>query len=64
MSGKGHSLRVRTDRWEAIERKAWKLSMEIDRPVKPTDVADAILAKGVKDVCIEDIRAAKDSRNT
>lgn len=58
----GHSLRVRKDRWEAIEKKAWQLSMEAKRPIKPTDVADAILFKGIKDLKLADIEMAKKAR--
>ncbi|MCO1336126.1 hypothetical protein MO867_17480 [Microbulbifer sp. OS29] len=58
----GHSLRVRKDRWEAIEKKAWQLSMEAKKPIKPTDVADAILFKGLKDLKLEDIELAKKTR--
>ncbi len=60
MSSKGHSLRVRADRWEKIEKKAWKLSIEVNRPIKPTDVADAILVKAVDEITIEDIKRAKE----
>ena len=58
----GHSLRVRGDRWESIEKKAWQLSMEAGKPIKPTDVADAILYKGIKDLSLFDIKQAKESR--
>lgn len=58
----GHSLRVRQDRWDAIEKKAWQLSMEAQRPIKPTDVADAILFKGIKDLKMVDIEMAKETR--
>jgi hypothetical protein len=58
----GHSLRVRKERWEAIEKKAWQLSMEAQRPIKPTDVADAILFKGIKDLKLIDVEMAKEAR--
>jgi hypothetical protein len=60
---KSHSVRVREDRWEAIERKAWQLSTIAKRIIKPTDVADALLWKGIKDLCAEDIEMAKRSRS-
>lgn len=53
---KGHTLRIRDDRWEAIEKKAWKLSMEIEKPLKPTDIADAILEKGISNITVEDVQ--------
>lgn len=62
MGDKSHSIRVRADRWEAIEKKAWQLSMEAKRPIKPTDVADALLFKGIKDLQLEDVKMAKEAR--
>lgn len=62
MSDKSHSIRVRADRWEAIEKKAWQLSMEAKRPIKPTDIADALLFKGIKDLQLEDVKMAKETR--
>lgn len=62
MSKKAHYLYVRPDRWEAIEKKAWQLSREADRVIKPTDIADTLLWKGVKDLTIEDIELAKNAR--
>ena len=59
---KGHSLRVRPERWEAIEKKAWQLSMEAKKPIKPTDIADAILFKGLKDISLADVEHAKKTR--
>lgn len=58
----GHSIRVRKDRWEAIEKKAWQLSIEAQKPIKPTDVADALLFKGIKDLKLEDVNLAKKTR--
>ncbi len=58
----GHSLRVRADRWEKIEKKAWELSMKAKKPIKPTDVADALLACWVDQITLEDIKTAKDER--
>lgn len=59
----GHSLRVRADRWSAIEKKAWQLSNEAKKIIKPTDVADALLWKGIKSISIEDIELAKKARD-
>ena len=59
---KSHSIRVRPDRWESIEKKAWQLSMEAKKPIKPSDVADALLFKGVKDLTLGDIALAKKAR--
>ncbi|WP_143247516.1 hypothetical protein [Agaribacterium haliotis] len=57
-----HSLRVRIERWEAIEKKAWQLSSKAGRIIKPTDVADAIIFKGIKDVTFEDVELAQKAR--
>jgi hypothetical protein len=62
MSDKAHTLRVRPDRWEKIEKKAWQLSTEAQKVIKPTDVADALLWKGLKDISIEDVAMAKKAR--
>lgn len=62
MRKESHSVRVRPDRWAAIEKKAWQLSNEAKKIIKPTDVADALLFKGIKDLKIEDIEMAKQAR--
>lgn len=62
MPKKPHSLSVRADRWEAIEKKAWQLSIEANKVIKPTDVADTLLWKGIKDLTIEDVELAKKAR--
>jgi len=62
MSKESHSIRVRGERWAAKEKKAWQLSNEAKRIIKPTDVADALLFKGIKDLKIEDVELAKQSR--
>lgn len=59
---KSHSIRVRAERWEAIEKKAWQLSTEAKKIIKPTDIADALLFKGIKDIKIEDVELAKKAR--
>lgn len=58
----GHSLRVRDERWEKIEKKAWELSLKEKRPIKPTDIADAILYKYTDKITIDDVKAAKEDR--
>jgi hypothetical protein len=62
MAEKPHTIRVRHERWEAIEKKAWQLSSQAQRVIKPTDVADALLFTGIKSITIEDIEHAKRSR--
>lgn len=57
-----HSLRVRGSRWEKIEKKAWELSIKANKVIKPTDIADAILAKGIDSITIEEIEKAKETR--
>ena len=57
-----HSLRVRGSRWEKIEKKAWELSIKANKVIKPTDVADALLARDLDGVTLEEIEKAKNSR--
>lgn len=57
-----HSLRVRGQRWEKIEKKAWELSIKANKVIKPTDVADALLARDLDGVTLEEIEKAKQSR--
>jgi len=57
-----HSLRVRGSRWEKIEKKAWELSIKANKVIKPTDVADALLARGIDSVTLEEIEKAKENR--
>lgn len=57
-----HSLRVRGARWEKIEKKAWELSIKANKVIKPTDVADALLARDLESVTLEEIEKAKESR--
>lgn len=57
-----HSLRVRGARWEKIEKKAWELSIKANKVIKPTDVADALLARDIESITIEDVEKAKETR--
>jgi len=57
-----HSLRVRGSRWEKIEKKAWELSIKANKVIKPTDVADALLARGIDSVTLDEIEKAKENR--
>jgi len=57
-----HSLRVRGNRWEKIEKKAWELSIKANKVIKPTDVADAMLARNLDDLTLEEIEKAKETR--
>ncbi|MEJ1339149.1 MAG: hypothetical protein RPU73_10480 [Candidatus Sedimenticola sp. (ex Thyasira tokunagai)] len=57
-----HSFRIRADRWEKIEKKAWELSREADKFVKPTDIADAIVWKYASEITLEDVENAKKTR--
>jgi|GEM_PF-2006202 len=56
------SLRVRGNRWNAIEKKAWDFSLKEKRLIKPTDVADALLWKNLNNLTMEDIQKAKEDR--
>lgn len=62
MQNKSHSVRVRGHRWADIEKKAWDLSIQAQRVVKPTDVVDALLVKGLGELNLDDIKQAKSSR--
>lgn len=62
MSIKPHTLAVRADRWDEIEKKAWELSTKAKKVIKPTDVADALLKKGIEDLTLKDIEIAKTDR--
>lgn len=62
MAKKPHTLYVRAERWETIEKKAWTLSQQAKKVIKPTDIADTLLWKGIKDLTIEDIEMAKKAR--
>jgi hypothetical protein len=57
-----HSYRIRSKRWAEIEKKAWKLSQEQQKIIKPTDIVDAVLFKCVKSVTYEDVTSAKETR--
>lgn len=57
-----HSLRVRGSRWEKIEKKAWELSIKANKVIKPTDIADALLARDLELVTLEEIEKAKKTR--
>ena len=54
-----HSFRIRDTRWSQIEKKAWELSKQADKLIKPTDIADAILWKFTKEIELEDVIEAK-----
>lgn len=56
------TIRVRGTRWEGIEKKAWEMSIKENRVIKPTDVADAIIWKGLKEITIEDVIEAMKNR--
>ncbi|MFA6164018.1 MAG: hypothetical protein WC685_11385 [Methylobacter sp.] len=57
-----HTLRVRAARWEKIEKKAWEMSIKENRVIKPTDVADAILAIYVDKITLQDVEETKKNR--
>jgi len=54
-----HTLRVRGPQWEAIEKKAWEMSIKANKVIKPTDVAHAILSKYVGEITIEMVEKEK-----
>jgi len=62
MANKPHTLAVRAERWESIEKKAWKMSNAAGKIIKPTDIADALLWKNLETLTIEDIENAKKAR--
>ena len=56
------TIRVRGTRWDAIEKKAWEFSIKANKVIKPTDVADALLAKFIDSITIEDVEKEKETR--
>lgn len=56
---KAHTYRVKPERWKAVEDKAVELTLEEGRIVKPTDILDAILFKGIKGIQVKDLEKAK-----
>jgi len=57
----GHTLRVRSTTWDAIEKHAWKLSNKEKKMMKPTDIAHAALTLYGDKITIEDIEKAKNT---
>lgn len=57
-----HILRVRGEVWNAIEKKAWEFSIKEDKVIKPTDLADALLRKNLKELTIEEVKATIENR--
>jgi predicted nucleic acid-binding protein len=57
-----HTVRVRENRWEMVEKKAWDLSKKAESIIKPTDITDALFYMYIKKVTIEDIEIAKRTR--
>jgi hypothetical protein len=57
-----YTARIREIRWKKIEKKAWEISKEADRIIKPTDILDAILYKYTDGIKISDIEEAKENR--
>lgn len=56
------TIRVRGSRWEAIEKKAWELTIKEKKVIKPTDIADALLSRDLTELTIEDIEKAMKNR--
>ena len=57
-----HTVRIRGERWDQIVKKAWKLSQEADKYVKPTDVLDAAVDIALEKVEMSDIKKTKEKR--
>jgi hypothetical protein len=43
-------------------KKAWELSIKAGRVIKPTDVADALLARNLEDITVEEVEKTKAER--
>lgn len=54
-----HTLRVRIAQWEAIEKKAWEMSIKANKVIKPTDVAHSLLSKYINEITIKDVEEEK-----
>jgi len=55
---KDRTIRIRAAKWEAIEKIAWDLMHKENIFIKPTDIADALIWKSLKDFTIEDYKEA------
>jgi len=53
------TLRIRGEHWDAIEKKAWELSIKENRVIKPTDVANAIISKWTAEITAKDVEEEK-----
>lgn len=56
------TLRIRPSRQEVIEKKAWEFSIKEQIVIRPQDVADALLWKGLKDITLDDVKKAMEDR--
>lgn len=56
------TLRIRSSRQEAIEKLAWDFTIKEKRVIKPTDVADALIWKNLKDLTLDDVLKAMNDR--
>lgn len=59
---KDYQMRIRPERWTALQKKTLEISSEAKEIIKPTDVADAILAKGTKTINLKDVEKEKNTR--
>lgn len=57
-----HSLRVRGELWDRIERKAWDMSMKANKVVKPTDIADALMRINLEKITLEEVEKIRTER--
>jgi len=48
------TVRIKGERWEAIEKLTWSFMEKDKRFIKPTEVLDALLIKALKDFKHED----------
>lgn len=59
---KDHTVRMRPHRWKQIEEIAFNLTLKCKTLVKPTDVLDAALHKGLKKITYKDLEIAEKGR--
>lgn len=55
-----HTLRIRGKEWEAVEKKAWEMSIKANKVIKPTDVAHAIISRYTDSITIEEVEKEKE----
>ena len=56
------TIRIRGATWSKIEKLTMEIMKKEDKFIKPTDMADMVINKGIKDFTIEDYKEALKNR--